>query len=237
MGHGYALYFDWTIFLLIPPMIFAMWAQLKVSSTFRQYEDFYNSKNLTGADVARKILDMNGLANVRIERVQGNLTDHFDPRDNVVRLSDSTYSSKSVGAIGVAAHEVGHAVQHATGYAPIKVRNAIVPVVNVCSRLAMPLVFIGIIFGAMGGFFPILMDVGIVMFAAVVVFQMVTLPVEFNASRRALKTIAADGILEGAEYEGARKVLTAAAMTYVAAAFSAIMSLLRLILIRNSRRD
>ncbi|MEG1441774.1 MAG: zinc metallopeptidase, partial [Oscillospiraceae bacterium] len=180
-------FFDPTMILLIPALILTIWAQAQVTGTFKKYSEVFNRRGMTGADVARQILDQNGLYNVKIERVSGNLTDHFDPTTNVVRLSDSTYASQSVGAIGVAAHEVGHAVQHATGYAPIRFRNAIVPVVNICSKLSMPLLFIGLIFSYSGGFFPILIQVGIWLFAGTVLFQLVTLPVEFNASNRALK--------------------------------------------------
>lgn len=230
-------YFDWTIVLLIPALLLSLWAQARVTGTFKKYAKVYNRRGMTGAEVARRILDHNGLTQVRIEHIQGELTDHFDPRDNVVRLSDATYSSQSVGAIGVAAHEVGHAIQHATGYVPIRVRNAIVPAVNLCSKLAMPILLIGLIFGYLGGIFPTLIDVGILLFAGTVVFQLITLPVEFNASGRALRTLRGDNILDETEIQGAGKVLRAAAMTYVAAAVSAVMSLLRLILISRSRRD
>lgn len=230
-------YFDWTIVLLIPAVLLSLWAQARVTGTFKKYAKVYNRRGMTGAEVARRILDHNGLTQVRIEHIQGELTDHFDPRDNVVRLSDATYSSQSVGAIGVAAHEVGHAIQHATGYVPIRVRNAIVPAVNLCSKLSMPILMIGLIFGYLGGIFPTLIDVGILLFAGTVVFQLITLPVEFNASGRALRTLRGDNILDETEIQGAGKVLRAAAMTYVAAAVSAVMSLLRLILISRSRRD
>lgn len=230
-------YFDWTIVLLIPALLLSLWAQARVTGTFKKYAKVYNRRGMTGAEVARRILDHNGLTQVRIEHIQGELTDHFDPRDNVVRLSDATYSSQSVGAIGVAAHEVGHAIQHATGYVPIRVRNAIVPAVNLCSKLAMPILLIGLIFGYLGGIFPTLIDVGILLFAGTVVFQLITLPVEFNASGRALRTLRGDNILDETEIQGAGKVLRAAAMTYVAAAVSAVLSLLRLILISRSRRD
>lgn len=230
-------YFDWTIVLLIPAVLLSLWAQARVTGTFKKYAKVYNRRGMTGAEVARRILDHNGLTRVRIEHIQGDLTDHFDPRDNVVRLSDATYSSQSVGAIGVAAHEVGHAIQHATGYVPIRVRNAIVPAVNLCSKLSMPILMIGLIFGYLGGIFPTLIDVGILLFAGTVVFQLITLPVEFNASGRALRTLRGDNILDETEIQGAGKVLRAAAMTYVAAAVSAVLSLLRLILISRSRRD
>ena len=232
-------YFDWTIILLIPAVILSLWAQSNVNGTFRKYAKVMNRFGYTGADVARKILDMNGLYQVKVERVSGNLSDHFDPKSNVVRLSDSTYSSKSVGAIGVAAHEVGHAIQHAEGYAPIRVRNSIVPLVNVCNSLSMPILLIGVLFAGAGGFFPSLIDVGIILFSSTVLFQLITLPVEFNASRRALNTLRDRNILDRTEITGASAVLRAAALTYVAAAVSAILSLLRLILLfgGNRRRD
>lgn len=228
------MYFDigYLIFV-VPALILSLFAQAKVSSTFSKYNAVGNRKNLSGAEIARKILDLNGLYNIPVERVSGNLTDHFDPKSNVIRLSDSTYSSTSVAAMGVAAHEVGHAVQHAEGYAPIKLRNSIVPAVQFSSYLAWPLVLLGIILGSssLAGF-------GVILFSAVVAFQIVTLPVEFNASSRAISTLDEYGILNGEELKGAKKVLKAAALTYVAAAAVAIGNLLRLMLIANrSRRD
>ena len=230
-------YFDWTYLLLIPALLLSIWAQAQVTGTYKKYARVYNRANYTGADVARKILDMNGLYRVRIERIPGQLTDHFDPSSNVVRLSDATYDSFSVGSIGVAAHEVGHAIQHAAGYTPIRIRNAIVPAVNICNRLSIPILMIGLIFAYMGSFFQSLITLGIVLFAATVLFQLITLPVEFNASSRALQTLQNQHMLTEDEMQGARAVLRAAAMTYVAAAVSAIMSLLRLILISRNRRD
>ncbi len=230
--------FDPTVILIIPAIIFAMWAQGKVQNTFNKYSKIMNARGMTGAEAARLILDRNGLRNVRIQHISGSLTDNFDPRTNVVSLSDATYASNSIGAIGVAAHECGHAVQYATGYTPIRVRNGIYPVVNFCSKLSMPIILIGFILTAFGGIAPLIIDFGILLYCATVLFQLVTLPVEFNASNRALKTLESYNMLTGNELDGAKKVLSAAAMTYVAAAFSAIMTLLRLILIsRNSRRD
>ncbi|MCI5891902.1 MAG: zinc metallopeptidase [Clostridiales bacterium] len=228
--------YDPTMLLLIPAIILAMWAQFKVSSTFNKYSQIASVRGLTGADAARQILDRNGLSSVRVLHVAGNLTDHFDPRTNTVNLSDATYASNSIGAIGVAAHECGHAVQHATEYAPIRVRNAIVPVVSFCSKAAMPIILIGFILSAFGGFAPVIIKIGIILYAATVAFQIITLPVEFNASSRAIKTLESYSMLNPEEIKGARKVLSAAAMTYVAAAFSAIMMLLRLILLSNNRR-
>ena len=226
-------YFDTSWIILLPAIILSLWAQAKVTSTFKKYSNVYNRFGYTGADAARKILDMNGLYSVKIEHISGDLTDHFDPRTNVVRLSDATYNSTSVGAIGVAAHEVGHAIQHATGYSPIRVRNAIVPAVNICNVMSMPLLLIGLLLSA-----PSLVEIGIVLFSATVVFQLITLPVEFNASRRALATLEGQNMLSPEEIGGASKVLKAAAMTYVAAAVSSILSLLRLILVfGGNRRD
>lgn len=232
-------YFDWTVLLLLPALLLSAWAQAKVSGAFNKYSKIYSVSGCTGADAARRILDMNGLYSVGIERVSGSLTDHFDPKTNVIRLSESTYGSTSVGAIGVAAHEAGHAVQYASGYGPIRLRNGIVPFVNVCNKLSMPILLIGILFAGAGGVFPALIDAGILLFSATVLFQLVTLPVEFNASRRALAAVSDGAVLEESEIRGAKKVLSAAAMTYVAAAVSSIMSLLRLILLfgGNRRRD
>lgn len=228
-------YYDPTWIILLPAVILSIWASANVKSTFKKYSGMYNRFGLTGADAARKILDMNGLYDVKIERISGELTDNYDPRTNVVNLSDSTYSSQSVAAVGVAAHEVGHAIQHATGYSPIRVRNAIVPAVNVCNMLSMPIILLGIILS----YNQVLVDLGIILFSATVLFQLITLPVEFNASGRALRTLEGQNILAPDEINGASKVLRAAALTYVAAALSSLLSLLRLILIfggnRNSR--
>ena len=227
------MFYDPTYILVIPALIFALVAQCMVKSTFSKYSQIRNRRGVTAAEVARKILDENGLFDVRIERVSGELTDHYDPRTNVVRLSDSVYNSTSVAAVGVAAHETGHAIQHSVGYAPIKIRNAILPVAQIGSQAAMPLVLIGLIFSRSLGF---LIDIGIIVYVAVVLFQLVTLPVEFNASGRALRILEESYILENDENKMAKKVLTAAAMTYVAALFSALTTLLRLVLISNNRR-
>jgi Zn-dependent membrane protease YugP len=203
-----------------------------VKSTFSKYNDVRSSRGITAASAARQILDANGLQNIRIEHVSGDLTDHYSPNENVIRLSDSTYNSTSVAAIGVAAHECGHAVQHQVGYVPIKIRNGIVPIVNVCNMLSMPIFIIGLILG-LGR----LAMVGAILFGAVLVFQLVTLPTEINASRRAMKTLESMYLLEGDELTGARKTLTAAAMTYVAAVASTALQFLRLVLLANRRRD
>lgn len=226
------MYFDSTYLIVLPAIIFALIAQVMVKSTFSKYSNESNQHGYTAKEVARKILDENGLYNVSIEYISGNLTDHYDPSANVIRLSDSVYNSTSVAAIGVAAHEVGHAIQHAQGYTPIKIRQAIIPITQIGSRLAVPLVLLGMLISA----FQWLIPVGIFLYAGVVLFQAVTLPVEFNASGRALKTLDENVILYKDEVRMAKKVLTAAAMTYVAAMFSALMSLLRLILLSNRGR-
>lgn len=226
------MYFDSTYLIVLPAIIFALIAQIMVKTTFSKYSSESNEHGYTAKEVARKILDENGLCNVSIEYISGNLTDHYDPSANVIRLSDSVYNSTSVAAIGVAAHEVGHAIQHAQGYTPIKIRQAIIPITQIGSSLAVPLVLVGMLFSA----FQWLIPVGIFLYAGVVLFQAVTLPVEFNASGRALKTLDENVILYKDEVRMAKKVLTAAAMTYVAAMFSSLMSLLRLILLSNRGR-
>lgn len=214
------------ILLLMIMLILPIIASINVKTTFNKYAKIPNSRGLTGAQVARKILDANGLYNIRIEHISGNLSDHYDPRDGVVRLSDSTCNETSVAAVGVAAHECGHACQHAEEYTPIKIRSAIVPVTNLCSRLWYIVFIIGILVFES---FPSLVYIGIGMFSAVVLFQLVTLPVELDASNRALKTLESDSILDSNEIPHAKKVLTAAALTYVVALVTAIIQLLRLI--------
>lgn len=216
---------------VFPAMLLTLWAQYKVNSTYTKFSKVANHRGMTGAEVAVKILNLYGIYNVRVEHIAGNLTDHFDPRSNVIRLSDGVYSGTSVAALGVAAHETGHAIQHAKGYIPIKLRNMVVPIASLGSNLAVPLAIIGLIFGNY-----ILVDAGIILFTAVVAFQFVTLPVEFNASRRAIKVLDEQEILYGEELSGAKKVLGAAAMTYVAAAAVALGNLLRLMSLRG-RRD
>ncbi len=225
-------WYDSTYILVIIAFALSLFASMGVNATFARYKKISSSRGMTGAEAARKILDDNGLYNIGVEHISGNLNDHFDPRSNVIRLSDATYSDSSVAAIGVAAHEAGHAVQHAVGYVPIKVRNAIVPVVNISTQLSMPLFFIGLLLNMMG-----LAMVGVVLFSAALVFQLVTLPVEFDASHRALKILSASGMLSESEIGGARKVLGAAAMTYVAAAAATALQLARLLLLVNRRRD
>ena len=231
---------DWTyLVLVLPCMIFAMIASSRVNSTFQKYSTQYSQRRLTGAEAARRVLQHNGVSGVRIERVAGNLTDHYDPRTNVIRLSDSVYSSTSTAAIGVAAHEAGHAVQYAKDYAPIKARAAIIPLTNFGSKIAMPLILAGILMTFLGELSTMLVYLGIAAFGLSFVFQMVTLPVEFNASRRAIRAIEDAQLLTPEEQRGAEKTLKAAAMTYVAATAVALAQLLRLIVIfgRRRRRD
>ena len=226
-------YFDpYYLILVVPALLISAWAQFKVSSTYKKYSKQMSRSSRTATEVTRMILDMNGLHNVKIEAVSGALSDHYDPRNNVIRLSDSVRGDVSVASIGVAAHEAGHAIQHAQGYAPIKLRNAVLPVANFGSYLSMPLIIAGIIFSL-----PSLVTIGIIAFSAVLLFQVVTLPVEFNASRRALRTLEGNGILQADELQGAKKVLSAAAMTYVSAVLVSLMQLLRLVLISNRRND
>lgn len=223
--------FDVTYVLVIAAFFLTMIASFGVKSTFARYDKVLSSRHITGADAARRILDASGLQNIRVERIAGNLTDHYSPKEGVIRLSDATYASDSVAAIGVAAHECGHAVQHQVGYVPIKIRNGIVPFVNACNMLSMPLFIIGLILG-IGN----LTVIGALLFGAILIFQLVTLPTEINASRRALSIINEMGFLEGDEYKGAKKTLTAAAMTYVAAVAATALQFLRLLLLANRRR-
>lgn len=231
------MYFDWSyLMLVIPAMIFAMWASNRVNTTFRKYQKTFSSKRITGAEAARQILDANGLRNVPIDQINGNLTDHYDPVANVVRLSQIVYNSTSTAAIGVACHEVGHALQYATNYAPVKVRMAIIPATRIGSRLSMPLILIGILLGSVSYYFTIIAYVGIAFFALSTLFQLVTLPVEYNASKRALQQIQANGFLYENEMQGAKEVLSAAALTYVAALAVSLTQLFRMLLLLNRRR-
>ena len=230
-------YFDWTYIVLVLPCIFlSLWASSNVKTTFNRYAKQYSSRRITGADAAHRVLSANGVTGVRIERVSGNLTDHFDPKTNVIRLSDGVYDSTSTAAIGVACHEAGHAVQYAKGYGPIKLRAAIIPVTNFGSRLAMPLILLGVLLSAFMEASYSLVYLGIACFGLSLVFQLVTLPVEFNASRRAMQAIEQVNILTDEEQKGARKTLTAAALTYVAATAVALSQLLRLLVIFGGRR-
>ncbi len=227
--------FDWTyIVFILPCLIISIICQINVKSTFSKYSKIRNSRNMTGAMAAEYVLRRNGVSGVRIEHVAGNLTDHFDPRTNVIRLSDTVYNSNSVAAIGVAAHEAGHAVQHAQNYLPNRIRSAILPVARVGSQLGWLLIVIGLIFTAKTGF--VFLYIGIILFSASVLFTIATLPVEFNASKRALDCIKNSELLYGEEYNGAKRTLQAAAMTYVASAVTAILQLIRIILLAQRRR-
>ncbi len=231
IGYGIDIYY---LLLVVPAFVLALWAQIKVKGTYKKMSAVRNSRGLTGAQAASRVLYEHGVTNVRIEHVSGTLTDHYDPRANVIRLSDGVFDSTSVAAVGIACHEAGHAVQYAKNYAPIRMRNAILPVCNVGSKIGLPLAIIGLVIGSMVGRW--LFWAGIILYSLVALFQLVTLPVEFNASHRALQTIEDTGMLAGEEYKGARKVLTAAALTYVAALAVSLANLLRLIL-RNTRRN
>ena len=229
--------YDWTYLVLVLPfVILSLIASHNVNSTFDKYSKIRSQRGLTGAQAAARVLQANGVANVRIERISGQLTDHFDPRTNVIRLSDNVYDSNSVAAIGVACHEAGHAVQYAVNYGPIRLRAAIIPITNIGSKLAMPLILIGLLLEFFAEVSNIFVVLGVICFSLSVIFQIVTLPVEFNASRRAINAISDSYILTDDELRGAKKTLTAAAMTYVAATAVALMQLLRLIMIFGRRR-
>lgn len=241
----FGLWYDWTILLMIPAIIFAIYAQNKVQSSFKKYSTKLCMRGLTGKDAARMILDQNGLSSVSIERINGNLTDHYDPKANVIRLSDSVYGSTSCAAIGVAAHECGHAIQHAEGYAPIKIRSAIIPITNFGSRFSMIFIMIGLALSAFSQSASYDTGIkialfGVALYSLVAVFQLVTLPVEFNASKRAIRTLEGFGILYDDELDGAKQVLSAAALTYVAALASTLLTILRFLIIilgrGNNRR-
>ncbi len=228
---GYGFYIDsYYLLLIVPALIICTIAQIRVSTTFSRYSSLPSRRGLTGAEVARQMLDRNGLRDVAVEAIRGNLTDHYDPAKRVVCLSDTVYGSTSVAAIGVAAHETGHAIQHAQAYLPLKFRTAIFPVVRFSSAIALPLAILGLIVG-----WAPLTDFGILLFSLIVLFQLVTLPVEFNASTRAITALDDMGILSAEELSPAKKVLHAAALTYVASALMAIANLLRLLLLRNRR--
>lgn len=226
-GYGYG-YLSYLVFML-PALLLGLWAQAKVKHTFNKYNKISNSRGMTGAQAARMVLDRNGLSYVRIEHVNGSLTDHYDPKDNVIRLSSSVYNSASIGAVGVACHEAGHAVQHAEEYTPIRIRNAIIPVCNFGSSAGPVLILIGCLFsGSKLGLS--LVFFGILLYSLIAVFQLVTLPVEFDASNRALSVIRDSGMFAEADYKGAKKVLSAAAMTYVAALVTSLLQILYYVL-------
>ena len=229
--------FDWTyVVLVLPCLLLSLWASANVNSTFKKYSSQFSRRHLTGAEAAQRVLFANGVRDVRIERVSGNLTDHYDPRANVIRLSDEVYGSTSTAAIGVACHEAGHAVQYAQDYAPIRIRSAVIPATNLGSKLAMPLILLGLLIGFKGDLSYFLVYLGIGCFGLSLVFQLVTLPVEFDASRRAMAAIAQSELLTEEEQRGARKTLTAAALTYVAATAVALSQLLRLLVLFGGRR-
>lgn len=232
------MYIDMTyIILVMPAVIFAMWASSHVNTTFAKYSKQFNTRNLTGAQAARFVLDRNGCRDVRIERISGNLTDHYDPTTNVIRLSESVYNSTSSAAVGVACHEAGHAIQYAENYAPIKMRAAIIPITNIGSKLSMPLIMLGLILCAMEPAWIGIAYIGIACFGLSTVFQLLTLPTEFNASNRAIAAIEGSNLLRDEELTGAKRVLKAAALTYVAALAVSLMQLLRLLILVNRRRD
>lgn len=224
-------FYDPTWWLIIAGMIISLIASGNVNATYKRYSKIDNARGMTASEVAERILNGAGIYDVRIERIEGALTDHYDPKHKVVRLSESVYHSKSVAAIGVAAHECGHVIQHYGGYFPSRVRNAIVPVVNFGSKLSWPLILLGILFGLTN-----LVDIGIILFSTVLLFQLVTLPVEFNASRRAIQIIRDGNILQGEEVVDAKKVLNAAALTYVAGVIATALQVLRLFLLFGRRR-
>ncbi|MBE7039377.1 MAG: zinc metallopeptidase [Ruminococcaceae bacterium] len=226
-------YFDYTYLIyVVPAIILSFAAQIAVKNAFSKYDKVYCLKSFTAHEITRRILDANGLTHIRVENVSGSLTDHYDPRAGVIRLSDTVRSSTSVAAVGVAAHEAGHAIQYKRGYVPIKLRNMFLPIANFGSRLSMPLILLGILLSMEPMVF-----FGIILFSAIVLFQIITLPVEFNASRRAKETLLEMGILTEQETKGASKVLSAAAMTYVAAALVSLMQLVRLVSIFSKKRN
>ena len=229
------MYFDWTyIVLVLPCVLLSLWASNSVNSTFKKYSSQMSRRGISGAQAAERVLRSNGVSGVRIERTAGNLTDHYDPRTNVIRLSDPVYSSTSVAAVGVACHEAGHAVQYAQNYAPIKLRAAIIPITNIGSKLAWPIILLGVLINSESS--QMIINAGIILFSFAVIFQLVTLPVEFDASKRALYMLENQRILRETEVPHARKVLSAAALTYVASAAAAILQLLRVVILFGGRR-
>jgi uncharacterized protein len=226
-------FWDWTMFLIVPALVLALFAQAKVRGAYNRYAQVNAASGLTGAEAARRILQTGGAGEVTVEMISGRLTDHYDPRKKVLRLSEGVHESASIAALGIAAHEAGHALQHTTGYAPLSLRNAIYPVASIGSTLAFPLFVVGFILSSRGP--SVLMDIGILLFSGAVVFSVITLPVEFDASRRAMALLSERGFLAGAELEGARKVLSAAALTYVASTAMAVSQLLRMFMLRGSR--
>ncbi|HBL85207.1 MAG: peptidase [Clostridiales bacterium GWF2_38_85] len=224
------------LLMVLPAIIFSIWASSRVKSTFKRYSEQRSRNGMTGYDAARRVLDANGLQNVKIEHVAGSLTDHYDPKSNIIRLSDAVYDNTSTAAIGVAAHEAGHALQYAQNYAPIKIRNAIIPITRIGSNLSFPLVFIGLLLAQSSQVYLNIAYIGVILFATVALFQLVTLPTEYNASSRAVEAIESSGILTIEEVDGARRMLSAAALTYVAALATSLVQLLYLFLRVNRRR-
>ncbi|MGI6545602.1 MAG: zinc metallopeptidase [Fastidiosipilaceae bacterium] len=221
--------FDPSMIILLPAILLTIYAQAKVNANFNKYSKLASRRKQSGAQVARQLLDQNGLYNIPIEKSKGKLSDHYDPKNKILRLSEEVYQTGSIASVSVAAHEVGHAIQHAMGYRPLSLRNKVFPVARVGSSAAWPLMLIGLLIPSLSG----LMTVGIILFSAAVLFQVITLPVEFNASSRALRLLDENGYLLGEEIKGAKKVLNAAALTYVAAMASGLAQMFRLILIRN----
>ncbi len=232
-GYGYGYGLDPTMILVLIGVVITLWAQWRVNSAFSKYSRIRSSTGMTGAEAAQQLLQSQGIYDVRVQRVGGSLTDHYDPRTKTVNLSDDVFNVSSVAAIGVAAHECGHAIQDNVGYVPLRIRGNLVPVANIGSRLSWPLILIGLLISGLGS--P-LVEIGIIMFSLAVLFQLVTLPVEFDASARAVRLLDAEGILAGDEVSGTRKVLHAAALTYVAAAATSILQLLRLVILFGGRR-
>ena len=231
----YPMYYDATYMLVLIGVVLCLLASAKMNSTFKRYSKVRNMAGITGREAAEQVLRNAGIYDVRVDHVSGNLTDHYDPRNKVLRLSDATYNSTSVAAVGVAAHECGHAIQHAHGYAPLNFRSALVPVANIGSRIAWPLIIVGFLLSSRSSI--LLIELGVLAFSLSVLFQLVTLPVEFNASNRAMRILSESGILYGEELRSTRKVLTAAALTYVASAAASLLQLLRLVLLTRGRRD
>jgi len=231
------MFFDWTyIVILMPALLLSLWASAKVSSAFARYSKLNSARNISGAQAARMVLDAKGIREVKIEKVSGRLTDHYDPSAKVIRLSEAVYDSSSAAAIGVACHEAGHAIQYASAYAPIRIRSALIPITTFGARVSVPLILMGFLLSSFSYSYVYLIYIGILCFALSTFFQLITLPVEFNASKRALHAIEERSILSGEELQGARKVLNAAAMTYVAALAVSLTQLLRFILLANQRR-
>lgn len=230
----FPMYFDPTYILVLIGVIISLVASAMVNSAFSKYSRVRNSRGITGAEAAERVLHSAGIYDVKVERVAGNLTDHYDPRSKVLRLSDSVYGQASVAAVGVATHECGHAIQHARGYAPLKLRSTLVPIASFGSKIAWPLILIGLLINSESSI--VLLNAGIIAFSAAVLFQLITLPVEFNASNRAIRAIADTGLMQGEEIKSAKKVLSAAALTYVASAAAAILQLLRILILTGGRR-